>query len=170
LQDGGNGQKSYALHTKFNDEEISLVLGEAYPFKLSWSHYQILMRVDDSAARSFYEIEAANGQWDYRFLQRQVGSSLYERLALSRNKSEVMRLAKEGQTIEKPRDILKGPLVLEFLGLEEKPEYSESDLENAIITKLHDFLLELGNVGRSRVSTATIQAVRGRASFTTKQQ
>jgi predicted nuclease of restriction endonuclease-like (RecB) superfamily len=117
---------------------------ELYPFKLSWSHYQVLIRIENEQERAFYEIEAANQQWSVRQLQRQYGSSLYERLALSRNKDEVVRLARKGQTIEKPQDMLKNPLVLEFLGLEEDSAYSESDLETAIISKLQKFLLELG--------------------------
>jgi predicted nuclease of restriction endonuclease-like (RecB) superfamily len=103
------------------------------------------MRIENSNERHFYEVQAANEQWTVRQLQRQYGSSLYERLALSRNKDEVMRLAKEGQTIEKPRDILKNPLVLEFLNMAEDSAYSETDLESAIIAKLQKFLLELGN-------------------------
>ena len=93
---------------------------------------------------AFYEIEATKQQWTFRQLQRQYGSSLYERLALSRNKSDVLRLAREGHVLANPRDMLKNPLVLEFLGMEEKAQYSESDLESAIIDKLSHFLLELG--------------------------
>jgi len=77
------------------------------------------VRIKNEQERSFYEIEAVNQQWTVRQLQRQYGSSLYERLALSRDKTEVMRLANEGQVVENPRDLLKNPLVLEFLGLEE---------------------------------------------------
>ena len=113
-------------------------------FTLSWSHYLVLMRIENPDARSFYEIECAQQQWSVRQLSRQVGSSLYERLALSRNKDEVMRLAKEGLTIEKPSDIIKDPLTLEFLGLKQDETYSETKLENAIISKLQNFLLELG--------------------------
>jgi len=113
-------------------------------FTLSWSHYLILMRVENPAARSFYEIECAQQQWSKRQLSRQVGSSLYERLALSRDKDEVMRLAREGQTIEKPSDIIKNPITLEFLGLKPDAAYSESKLENAIISRMQQFLLELG--------------------------
>ena len=113
-------------------------------FKLSWSHYQILLRIKDAQERRFYEIEAEKQQWTVRQLQRQYGSSLYERLALSRDKAEVLRLASDGQTLEKPRDMLKNPLVLEFLGMEERAAYAESDLESAIISKLQAFLLELG--------------------------
>lgn len=113
-------------------------------FKLSWSHYLILMRVENPDARSFYEIECFQQQWSKRQLSRQVGSCLYERLALSREKDEVMRLAKEGQTVEKPSDVIKSPLTLEFLGLKPDAAYSESKLENAIISKMQQFLLELG--------------------------
>lgn len=113
-------------------------------FTLPWSHYQILTHVKDSDARSFYEIEAFKQQWSKRHLQRQIGSGLYERLALSRDKDEVMRLATEGQVVEKPSDIIKDPLVLEFIGLKSDASYSESDLEGAIISRLQDFLLEMG--------------------------
>ena len=91
---------------------------EAPYFTLSWSHYLILIRIENEAERNFYEIECASQQWGVRQLQRQVGSCLYERLALSRDKDEVMRLAKEGQTVEKPSDVIKSPLTLEFLGLQ----------------------------------------------------
>jgi len=120
------------------------MISKSYPFTLGWSHYLILMRIENADERRFYEIEATNQQWTVRQLQRQYGSSLYERLALSRDKDEVMRLASEGQTLEKPRDMLKNSLVLEFLGMDEKAAYSESDLETAIIEKLQRFLLELG--------------------------
>ncbi|MCL2282066.1 MAG: PDDEXK nuclease domain-containing protein [Fibromonadales bacterium] len=113
-------------------------------FKVSWTHYVVLMRIENAEERSFYELEAANNQWTVDDLKRQYGSSLYERLALSRDKNEVMRLAKEGQIIEKPRDMLKNPLVLEFLNMAEDSAYSETDLESAIIAKLQKFLLELG--------------------------
>ena len=113
-------------------------------FILSWSHYLVLMRIENIEARSFYELECAQQQWSVKQLRRQVGSSLYERLALSRKKEEVMRLAQEGQTVEKPEDIIKNPLTLEFLGLKPENAYTESKLENAIISKMQQFLLELG--------------------------
>lgn len=113
-------------------------------FTLSWSHYLILMRIENPDERNFYEIECVQQQWSVRQLSRQIGSSLYERLALSRDKNEVMRLAHEGQTIEKPSDIIKNPFTLEFLGLKPESIYTENKLENAIISKLQDFLLELG--------------------------
>ena len=115
-----------------------------HTFLLPWTHYLILMREKNPQARRFYEIEAYNQQWSKRQLQRQIASSLYERLALSRDKDEVMRLANEGQVIEKPSDIIKNPLVLEFLGLKSEIAYSETDLETAILDKLESFLLECG--------------------------
>ena len=115
-----------------------------HQFVLPWTHYLILTHVSDPEARSFYEIEASKQQWSKRQLQRQIGSGLYERLALSRDKDEVMRLATEGQVIEKPSDIIKDPLVLEFCGLKPDASYSETDLESAIISRLQDFLLEMG--------------------------
>ncbi len=115
-----------------------------YSFTLSWSHYLVLMRIESDAERSFYEIECQKQNWSVRQLQRQYNSSLYERLALSRDKDAVMQLAQEGQTISKPDDILKNPLTLEFLGLKPEAVYSESKLENAIIDKMQQFLLELG--------------------------
>jgi predicted nuclease of restriction endonuclease-like (RecB) superfamily len=114
------------------------------PFALSWSHYVELLGIKDPDERSFYEIESANAGWDVRELRRQKSACLYERLALSRDKAGIRKLAQEGQIISKPDDLLKEPLVLEFLGLEEKAGYSESDLESAIITHLEKFLLELG--------------------------
>ncbi len=113
-------------------------------FTLSWNHYQILMRVNNPDERHFYEIEAQKQNWGYRWLQRQVASSLYERLALSTNKNKVIRLAEKGQVIEKSEDVIKNPVVLEFIGLEPSSSYSETKLENAIISKLQTFLLEMG--------------------------
>lgn len=113
-------------------------------FNLSWNHYQILMRIENQEERQFYEIECVAQNWGVRQLQRQYNSSLYERLALSKDKKEVMRLANEGQVVEKSKDILKDPLTLEFLGLSEEAAYSENHLETAIINKLQKFLLELG--------------------------
>jgi predicted nuclease of restriction endonuclease-like (RecB) superfamily len=111
---------------------------------LGWSHYVELLTLADPAERRFYEIEAAANQWTVRELQRQIATSLYQRLALSRDKEEIRRLATEGQIVEKAADLIKNPLVLEFLGLTEHPHYSEEDLESAIIDQLESFLLELG--------------------------
>jgi len=111
---------------------------------LSWSHYVCLMSLKNEQERKFYEIEARKGGWALRELKRQVSSSLFERLALSRDKEGVLRLASEGQVLNTPKDIIKDPYVLEFLNLEERGKYTESDLETAIINKLEFFLLELG--------------------------
>ena len=121
---------------------------------LSWTHYIRLMRISDPDERRFYEIEAANNNWSVRELNRQFDSALYQRLALSRDKEAVKELAIKGQTIEKPEDILKDPYVLEFTGLPELPQYTESKLEQRLIDELQTFLLELGKgfsfVGRQQ--------------------
>jgi predicted nuclease of restriction endonuclease-like (RecB) superfamily len=144
------GQSPTALSEK-SESLISVLEGNAqkgqFPsaqFKLSWTHYQILMRIENETARRFYEIETVSQQWSVRQLQRQVGSSLYERLALSRNKNKIMTLANKGQIVENPRDIFKTPYVLEFTGLEERSGYSETELEQALINNLQKFMLELG--------------------------
>lgn len=113
-------------------------------FTLGWSHYILLMGIKNADERSFYEIEAGEQGWTVRELKRQFSSGLYERLALSRDKEGVRRLAQEGQVVSTPHDLLKEPYILEFLGLEEKDKYSESEMESAIINKIEHFLLELG--------------------------
>jgi len=113
-------------------------------FTLSWSHYLFLLSIKDTKERCFYEIEATQNGWSLSELKRQFDASLYERLALSRKKESVKLLSEKGQIIEKPQDMLKSPYVLEFLGIDEKAVYSETDLENAIINKIEHFLLELG--------------------------
>ena len=126
-------------------------------FTLSWSHYLFLMRIDNPAERNFYEIEAKNSNWSLRELKRQFDSALYERLAVSKDKESVKKLSQKGSVVESPADIVKDPYILEFLGLPERSEYSESDLEGRLIDKLESFLLELGKgytfVGRqSRIT------------------
>lgn len=114
---------------------------------LSWSHYCELLAVSDKDARSFYEKECLNSRWSIRELRRQVNSALFQRLLLSDgslNKQKVLTLAREGQVIEKPEDILKDPYVLEFLGVPEPKALKESDLERKLVERLEDFLLELG--------------------------
>ena len=113
-------------------------------FVLSWSHYLFLMNIDDLNERNFYETEAANQHWSLRELKRQFNSALYERLALSKDKDAVTEMSKQGIIVEKPEDIVKDPYILEFLGLPENKSYSESKLEQSIIDKLQDFLLEMG--------------------------
>jgi predicted nuclease of restriction endonuclease-like (RecB) superfamily len=113
-------------------------------FTIGWSHYVALLGLDSVDERRFYEIETAANQWSVRELERQIASSLYQRLALSRDKEDIRRLAAKGQVVEKAADLIKNPLVLEFLGLEDRPRYTENELESAIIDKLESFLLELG--------------------------
>lgn len=125
-------------------DQIQIAPAEPHKFVLSWSHYLVLMRIKDDGARSFYEVECAKQNWAVRWLQRQVGSSLYERIALSSDRDKVVRMAKEGEIIEKPADIIKNPVTLEFLGLKPDAAYSETKLENAIIDKMQTFLLEIG--------------------------
>lgn len=110
---------------------------------LSWSLYRHLVRVESSNARAFYEIEAIRNNWSARELERQINSLLYERLALSKDKKGLMRLAKKGQ-IQRPVDVFKDPVVMEFLGLPASPKLVESELEQALINNLQSFLLELG--------------------------
>lgn len=102
------------------------------------------MRIKDDGARSFHKVECTKQNWGVRWLQRQVCSSLYERIALSSDRDKVVRMAKEGEIIEKPADIIKNPVTLEFLGLKPDASYSETKLENAIIDKMQTFLLEMG--------------------------
>ena len=135
---------SQTLSGKLAPSSIRQTASGKSPFTLSWSHYVVLMTIKDPDERSFYEIESREADWDVRELKRQKASCLYERLALSRDKAGIRKLAKEGQVIVRPEDLLKEPLVLEFLGLDEKASYSENDLEQAIINRLEHFLLELG--------------------------
>jgi len=104
-----------------------------------------LMRIENEEERKFYEIESAKNNWSVRELERQYDSALYTRLALSRDKDKVKELAEKGLIVEHPKDIIKDPYILEFIGLPEKSTYSESQLEEEIINKLEHFLLELGN-------------------------
>ena len=123
-------------------QTLSRISPSAFP--LSWSHYVFLIGIDDENERRFYEIESHNQNWSLRELRRQFNSSLYERLALSRDKKKVRDLGKQGQIVDKPEDLMKDPYVLEFLGLKEESVYSETDLETAIINRIEHFLLELG--------------------------
>ncbi|EEQ57878.1 hypothetical protein CBFG_01588 [Clostridiales bacterium 1_7_47FAA] len=134
----------FSLFAIEKSETVFSLSNEDVPFQLSWSHYLQLMRIENANERNFYEIEAVKSNWSVRTLQRQYNSSLYERLALSKDKSDILRLSTEGNVIAKPQDIIKQPTVLEFLGIEEKAKYVESDLESAIIDKLQKFLLEMG--------------------------
>jgi predicted nuclease of restriction endonuclease-like (RecB) superfamily len=125
-----------------------------FPQELSWSHYLVLTRVVKPTARAFYEIEAARECWSVRQLERQIGSQLFERLANHRDPEEVLALARRGQEVAKPTDVIKDPFVLEFLDLGEPAALHERDVEQAIIDRLETFLLELGKgfcfVGRQK--------------------
>ena len=136
-------RKFYLVYSKDSIGETPFPQSEKLPatqegrkFYLSWSHYLILMRINNVDERHFYEIESYRNGWSKDELARQYGSSLYERLALSRDKEEVMRLATVGQMIEKPEDIFKDPYILEFTGLPELVTYSETELENKIICSI----------------------------------
>lgn len=111
---------------------------------LSWTHYRTLLRVEKTGARAFYEIEAIRNNWSARELERQINSLLFERLALSKDKKGLMRLATKGQVIQRSGDVFKDPVVMEFLGLPASPKLVESHLEEALINNLQAFLLELG--------------------------
>jgi predicted nuclease of restriction endonuclease-like (RecB) superfamily len=119
-------------------------ISEDKKFILSWSHYLKLIRIDDENERRFYEIETIQNNWSLRELRRQCDSALYQRLVLSRDKNGIKELSEKGLIIEKPKDTLKDPYILEFIGLPENSKYSESELEERLIDKLEHFLLELG--------------------------
>lgn len=129
------------IHHAVRDESI-----EALPFNanLSWTHYRILTKVQNAQALSFYEVEALKNNWSARELERQINSLLFERLAKSKDKEGLLRLAYKGQEIQRPQDIIKDPVVLEFLDLPESHRLVESELEEALTSNLQQFLLELG--------------------------
>jgi len=143
-------KKFYSIHQKQQtlSAKSNLPIGKQQTltaeFELSWSHYLTLMRMDNENERKFYEIESVKNNWSVRELKRQYDTALFTRLALSRNKEKVKELSTKGQVLEKPKDAIKDPYILEFIGLPENAEYSESDLEQKIINKLEHFLLELG--------------------------
>jgi predicted nuclease of restriction endonuclease-like (RecB) superfamily len=113
--------------------------------QLSWTHYRTLIRIDNQDKREFYIAEADKNNWTARQLERQVNSQLFERLLLSNDVHSVLAIAREEKLPVDAKEIIKDPMVLEFLGLKREAAYYEKDLENAIITHLHDFILELGN-------------------------
>jgi predicted nuclease of restriction endonuclease-like (RecB) superfamily len=136
----------YAVYGKQQtvSAKFDIAIDKNIDFTLSWSHYLFLMRIENVEERKFYEIETIENNWSLRELRRQFDTSLYERLALSRDKKAIKELAEKGQIIEKAKDSLKDPYILEFIGLPENEKYSESELEQKIIDKLEHFLLELG--------------------------
>ncbi|MDR3121984.1 MAG: PDDEXK nuclease domain-containing protein [Clostridiales bacterium] len=127
-----------------SDLQISETVFSKFSPAISWSHYIKLMRIKDLKERRFYEVEIADNNWSLSEFRRQFDTSLYERLALSRDKDKVRELSQKGQRLETPGDLFKEPYVLEFTGLSERAEYSESDLEQRLIDHLQKFMLELG--------------------------
>ena len=119
-------------------------IANALRSQLSWAQYRRLIQISDASKREYYELEAVNNAWTSRELERQINSMLYERLLLSNDKESVLAVARKERIPETPTEVIKDPMVLEFLGLEKKASYYEKDLESAIISHLADFLLEMG--------------------------
>ena len=113
--------------------------------QFNWSQYRLLIQIDSEDKRDYYEYETLNNNWTGRELERQINSGLYERLLLSNDKESVLAVARKERIPQSPEEIIKDPMVLEFLGLKQDSAYYEKDLENALITHLQSFLLELGN-------------------------
>lgn len=120
-------------------------IASAVRSQFNWTQYKLLMAISDDNKREYYELETLNNCWTARELERQINSQLYERLLLSNDKENVLAVARKERIPQTPQEIIKDPVVLEFLGLERKAEYYEKDLEQALITHLQKFLLELGN-------------------------
>lgn len=123
----------------------SYPIANALRSQLNWTQYRLLIQIDNNDKREYYELESVNNGWTARETERQINSQLYERLLLSNDKETLLATARKQKAVEKPTEIIKDPMVLEFLGLERKPVYYESDLETALIEHLQQFLLELGN-------------------------
>ena len=127
-----------------NSQPLVTKFGNDVPFRLSWTHYLILMRIQNEDERDFYEQLAIQENWSKRELSRQYGSSLYERMLIGKGKQQILRLSKKGRLAEKPADLVKDPYILEFLGIPEQTDFSETELESRLIDHLQEFLLELG--------------------------
>ena len=124
---------------------IEYPIANALRSQFNWTQYRTLIQITDKDKREYYELEAANNCWTARQMQRQINSMLYERLLLSNDKEAVLAMARKEKLPETPQEIVKDPMVLEFLGLEKKAHYFESDLETELINHLQEFILELGN-------------------------
>ena len=120
-------------------------IAHALRAQLSWFQYRLLISIDDNYKREYYELEAANNAWTGRELERQINSQLYERLLMSNNKEAVLEVARKERIPESPTEVIKDPMILEFLGLKRESSYYEKDIESAIIAHLQEFLLEMGN-------------------------
>jgi predicted nuclease of restriction endonuclease-like (RecB) superfamily len=142
---GSGAEPAQIMSTEIHPDAAALPWepGQLHP-NLSWTHYRTLLRVERPEARAFYEIEAIQQNWSARELERQINSLLFERLAKSRDKAGLRKLATKGQEIQSPADVFKDPVVIEFLGLPESARLVESKLEEALISNLQAFLLELG--------------------------
>lgn len=127
-----------------NPQPLVTKFGNDVPFRLSWTHYLILMRIQNEDERDFYEQLAIQENWGKRELSRQYGSSLYEQMLIGKGKQQILRLSKKGRLAEKPADLVKDPYILEFLGIPEQTDFSETELESRLIDHLQEFLLELG--------------------------
>ena len=112
--------------------------------QLNWSQYRRLIQIEDPDKREYYELESVNNGWTARETERQINSMLYERLLMSNDKESVLAVARKERIPESPTEIIKDPMVLEFLGLHREASYYEKDLERAIMSHLTDFLLEMG--------------------------
>ena len=112
--------------------------------QLNWSQYRRLSQIEDPDKREYYELESVNNAWTARETERQINSMLYERLLMSNDKESVLAVARKKRIPESPQEIIKDPMVLEFLGLHREASYYEKNLESAIITHLTEFLLEMG--------------------------
>ncbi len=144
-------EPDYGTNFSVRQLELSRQFYRVFPIanalrsQLNWTQYRYLIRIDDESKREYYIAEATKNNWTARQLERQINSQLYERLLLSNDKERVLSVARGEQQPEKATDIIKDPMFLEFLGLKRESAYYEKDLEQAIITQLQEFLLELGN-------------------------
>ncbi len=144
-------EKEYGSGFGIRQLEQSRQFYRTYPIantlrsQLNWSQYRKLIQISDPDKREYYELESVNNAWTARETERQINSMLYERLLLSNEKKSVLAIARKKRLPEDPKEVIKDPVVLEFLGLERKAAYYEKDLEGAVISHLLDFLLELGN-------------------------
>ena len=141
-----NMRQFYLTYSKLYALRSQSLKNKSYALRsqLSWTHFRMLMRIDNELERNFYEIETVKNNWSSRELDRQINSLLFERLSLSRNKKKVIELSQKGQIIENPEDVIKNPYILEFLGIPEKSYYVEKQLEQKLIDHLQEFVLELG--------------------------
>ena len=140
----GSGYSYRQLYLFLQFYKVFPIVNTLYS-QLSWSHYKLLIRIEDTDKREFYIAESIKNLWSVRDLKRQIETQLFERLLMSNDKKSVLEVAKKQKLPDNPKEIIKDPMVLEFLGLDKNPNYYEKDLETAIIENLQQFLLELGN-------------------------